>query len=96
MFSCSCPQALILFLPQVVKLLLHKEKELSEQTIQAIARPKLETPDPTFSTKEAGITTDSALSPKKEVKMEEGACSPAKSLNRCLPLPASFQPSTLS
>ena len=61
-------------------LLLHKEKELSEQTIQAIARPKLETPDP--SPKDI---TDSVLSPKKEVKTEEeaGSCSPAKSLNRC-------------
>ena len=60
-------------LTQVVKVLLHKEKELSEQTIQAISKPDLAT---------------NAIAPKietSEVKMEDDvvATSPAKSLKRC-------------
>merc|ERR1719187_1465292 len=59
-------------LTQVVKVLLHKEKELSEQTIQAISKPDMES---------------AAIIPKaetSEVKLEDdGAGSPAKSLKRC-------------
>ena len=59
-------------LTQVVKVLLHKEKELSEQTIQAISKPDMES---------AAIIPKSETS---EVKLEDdGAGSPAKSLKRC-------------
>ena len=60
-------------LTQVVKLLLHKEKELAEQTIQVIAKPKEEV------VKEEEVKSEV----KEEVKQEPGASSPGKSLKRC-------------
>merc|ERR1719234_1952998 len=64
-------------LTQVVKVLLHKEKELSEQTIQAISKPDLATSSAIIAPK---------LETTSEVKVEEDVAmvtSPAKSLKRC-------------